>query len=96
MNIRNAVESCNTWNFYTDFIHRYLHIVARAKMIPTPAKCCCFIKLRTGTFIIGLIELVSADFTDLVYFYSKLDKINDEYFLILLLVSTNEKVLETK
>lgn len=62
MNIHYMVERCISWNCYTNFIHRYLHIAARAKMILTPQKCCCFLTLKTGTIIIGVLELVSADF----------------------------------
>jgi len=46
-----------------NFIHRYLHIVSRAKMILTAQNFCWFLSLKNGTLLIGLLEIVSADFS---------------------------------
>jgi len=34
-----------------------LHVVSRAKMIPTAKNCCCFLSLKNGTLLIGLIQI---------------------------------------
>lgn len=34
-------------------------IVSRAKMILTPKNCCCFLSLKMGTLIIGILEIAA-------------------------------------